>query len=44
MLVEGWITENGWSIALGLGQQPYSDHEPMAFWGDARKLNALIPL
>lgn len=37
-LVEGWIAANGWSIAPELGRFPYPDHEPMAFWGDDRKL------
>lgn len=32
-LVEGWIKDNGWSITLNLGQCPYPDYEPMAFWG-----------
>lgn len=34
-LVEGWIQEYGWKIDLQLGQLPYPDYEPMAFWGDA---------
>ena len=33
-LVEGWIKEHGWKIELQLGQLPYPDYEPMAFWGD----------
>lgn len=41
-LVEGWIKENGWSITLNLGHYPYPDYEPMAFWGDAKKLSTLI--
>jgi nucleoside-diphosphate-sugar epimerase len=32
-LVEGWIEEFGWKIELELGQLPYPDYEPMAFWG-----------
>ena len=32
-LVEGWIADHGWKIALELGQLPYPDYEPMAFWG-----------
>lgn len=40
--VEGWIKENGWSISLNLGHFPYPDYEPMAFWGDAKKLSTLI--
>lgn len=41
-LVEGWIAENNWAIELELGHLPYPDHEPMAFWGDRRKLNAVL--
>lgn len=41
-LVENWIQENGWSIDLNFGHYPYSWHEPMAFWGDAFKLNTLL--
>lgn len=41
-LVEGWIKENGWSIKLNLGHYPYPDYEPMAFWGDSRKLSTFI--
>lgn len=37
-LVEGWIAENNWNIKLNLGHYPYPDYEPMAFWGDQRKL------
>ena len=41
-LVEGWIAENNWSIELNLGHYPYPDYEPMAFWGDRRKLDSLL--
>lgn len=41
-LVEGWVKENGWSIRLNLGHYPYPDYEPMAFWGDSKKLSTLI--
>lgn len=41
-LVEGWIRENGWSIQLNLGHYPYPDYEPLAFWGDNRKLHKLL--
>lgn len=37
-LVESWIAENNWDIKLNLGHFPYPDYEPMAFWGDQRKL------
>ncbi|MFW3898025.1 NAD-dependent epimerase/dehydratase family protein [Pseudomonas bharatica] len=29
-------------IALNLGHYPYPAHEPMAFWGDARRLHTLL--
>jgi dTDP-6-deoxy-L-talose 4-dehydrogenase (NAD+) len=32
-LVESWISAHDWNIALSLGQLPYPDYEPMAFWG-----------
>lgn len=41
-LVEGWIAENHWTIELNLGHYPYPDYEPMAFWGDRRKLDTLL--
>ncbi len=34
-LVEGWIDCNGWSIVPKYGALPYTDYEPMAFWGVA---------
>jgi nucleoside-diphosphate-sugar epimerase len=39
-LVRGWIEANGWSIRLNFGYYPYPDYEPLAFWGDRRKLAA----
>lgn len=41
-LVERWIRQNGWAIALNLGHYPYPAHEPMAFWGDRQKLTACL--
>ena len=41
-LVEGWIRDNGWSIGLNLGHYPYPDYEPMAFWGERRKLDGIL--
>lgn len=41
-LVEGWIKENGWHIDLNLGYYPYPDYEPMAFWGDRRRLIKIL--
>jgi dTDP-6-deoxy-L-talose 4-dehydrogenase (NAD+) len=40
--VEGWIKENGWFIDLNLGYYPYADYEPMAFWGDRKKLDRCL--
>jgi dTDP-6-deoxy-L-talose 4-dehydrogenase (NAD+) len=42
-LVERWVEQNGWAIRLDLGRYPYPDYEPMAFWGDRRKLDRLCP-
>jgi nucleoside-diphosphate-sugar epimerase len=41
-LVEGWIDENDWSIKLNPGHYPYSDYEPMAFWGERHKLDRCL--
>lgn len=41
-LVEGWIADNHWSITPDLGRFPYSDYEPMAFWGDRSKLDRCL--
>ncbi|MBO9550263.1 NAD(P)-dependent oxidoreductase [Pseudomonas sp.] len=41
-LVESHIAKRGAQIALNLGHYPYPAHEPMAFWGDARQLRALL--
>lgn len=41
-LVEARIAERNATLALNLGHYPYPAHEPMAFWGDARKLQALL--
>lgn len=38
-LVEQWLRENNWQIELNLGYYPYPDYEPMAFWGDRRRLD-----
>ncbi len=43
-LAERWIREQGWSIALNLGRYPYPDYEPMAFWGNPRKLHRVLGL
>ncbi len=41
-LVEQWIHKNQWNIELNLGYYPYPDYEPFAFWGDKRKMTALL--
>lgn len=41
-LVEQWLKENKWEIDLNLGCYPCPDYEPMAFWGSADKLAALL--
>ncbi len=43
-LVEEHLKRRSVKIRLNLGYYPYSDYEPMAFWGDARKLHSLIEL
>lgn len=40
--VEHWIAGHGWRIKPALGRYPYPDHEPMAFWGDARRLQQCL--
>ncbi|MBA3013160.1 MAG: NAD(P)-dependent oxidoreductase [Proteobacteria bacterium] len=40
--VENWIAENAWKIKLDLGYYPYPDYEPMAFWGDRRKIDSCM--
>lgn len=41
-LVETWCQNNGWQISLNLHHYPYADHEPMAFWGDPKKLKMIL--
>ena len=41
-LVEGWLEQNAWNIKLNLGYFPYPDDEPMAFWGNDKKLRAIL--
>lgn len=40
--VETWLRDFDWRIDLELGRLPYPDYEPMAFWGDASRLVALL--
>ena len=41
-LVEGWLKQNAWDIALNFGHYPYPYYESMGFWGDCRRLNAIL--
>ena len=41
-LAERRLAQRGSSIRLNLGHYPYSSDEPMAFWGDASRLAALL--
>jgi dTDP-6-deoxy-L-talose 4-dehydrogenase (NAD+) len=41
-IVERWIGENAWNMALNLGHYPYPTYEPMAFWGDRTKLDRCL--
>ena len=41
-LVENYLDEKKASIRLNLGYYPYTDFEPMAFWGDTEKLKQII--
>lgn len=41
-LVENRIKERKVKMNLNLGFYPYSDYEPMAFWGDSRKMNYVL--
>ena len=41
-LVESWIKDNTWPIGINLGYYSYPDYEPMAFWGDNKRLNFII--
>jgi nucleoside-diphosphate-sugar epimerase len=41
-IVESWLRDNGWRIALRLGRYPYPEYEPFAFWGSAEKLRSIL--
>jgi dTDP-6-deoxy-L-talose 4-dehydrogenase (NAD+) len=41
-LVERYLAERNVQIALNLGYYPYPNYEPMAFWGDATRLRAVL--
>jgi nucleoside-diphosphate-sugar epimerase len=40
--VEDYLRRINKNITLNLGHYPYSDYEPMKFWGDVQKLNKII--
>ena len=41
-LVKNHLKKRKINIKLNLGYYDYPDYEPMAFWGDTRKLNSII--
>lgn len=41
-LVENYLVERQQNIKLNLGYYPYPNYEPMAFWGNADKLNKIL--
>ncbi len=41
-LVKAHLKMRKKNIKLNLGYYPYPDYEPMAFWGDTKKLNSII--
>jgi len=41
-LVETWIIEKHSNITMNLGRVPYSEIEPMSFWGSRSKLNFIL--
>lgn len=40
--VESYLKRHDYQIKLELGFYPYPDYEPMAFWGDRRRLNLIL--
>lgn len=41
-LVEEWLSELDSDIRLNLGHFSYPDYEPMAFWGNRKKLDSIL--
>jgi nucleoside-diphosphate-sugar epimerase len=41
-LVTNYLKENNADIRLNLGYYPYTDYEPMSFWGDDTKLKQIL--
>jgi nucleoside-diphosphate-sugar epimerase len=40
--VAGYLKQQNKNIELNVGYYPYTDYEPMSFWGDDRKLKTII--
>lgn len=40
-LVENWCAANNWTIRLDLGRYECPEYEPLAFWGDSRRFDAI---
>ena len=40
--VQAYLQQTGQKINLHLGYYPYTDYEPMSFWGDNRKLKTIL--
>jgi hypothetical protein len=36
------LSERNKKIVLNTGYYPYSDYEPMSFWGDNNKLKSIL--
>jgi dTDP-6-deoxy-L-talose 4-dehydrogenase (NAD+) len=41
-LVQNYLEEKNKTISLNLGYYPYTDYEPMRFWGDDKKLKMIL--
>jgi dTDP-6-deoxy-L-talose 4-dehydrogenase (NAD+) len=41
-LIKNYLIDKGQQIELNLGYYPYTDYEPMAFWGDNKKLKTIV--
>lgn len=41
-LVEQWVSAAGGSLELRLGERPYPDYEPLAFWGSNVRLQNVL--
>ena len=40
--VKDYLIKNKKSITLNFGYYPYTDYEPMSFWGDNSKLKMIL--